>query len=347
MKKRLFYLDFIRAIATIAILLTHYNALYIYMFKQDMLNRVVITGSVANIYIGDFGVSLFFIISGASLMYVYDEKLELGKFYKKRIKSIFPMFYLAYISAFLFNFYRFKNIVPPAPKRNFLLTIFGMDGLFSSVVPTWYILGEWFLGFIILVYLIFPLLRFCVKKQPVITAIVVAILYVLTVVLYKGKMAPSTIITMRIPEILFGMLFVKFGKKVKWPVALGALAVLIVNSILKPQIHSSIQTTYIGIASFLLLVFISYGLEKVVAVNAASMVISKYSYAIFLVHHFIIYYVAGQFDLGSISVVKSYLLFVVCMVIIAFFARILYDGNRYITGKLGMLFKINRNATLE
>ena len=76
-KERIFYLDFVRAIAVILILMTHYNAVYLYVGQPD---KVFITAQIGNIYIGNFGVSLFFIISGAALMYVYDEKCELINF---------------------------------------------------------------------------------------------------------------------------------------------------------------------------------------------------------------------------------------------------------------------------
>jgi len=63
-----------------------------------------------NIYIGDWGVSLFFIISGAALMYVYQEKLEYKRFYKKRFESLYPMFWMAYIIAFIGLFYLNKGM---------------------------------------------------------------------------------------------------------------------------------------------------------------------------------------------------------------------------------------------
>lgn len=78
-KQRLFYLDFVRAFATIIILLTHYNAIYLW---ADIPEKAVITTRVCNLYIGDLGVSLFLIISGAALMYVYEEQLDLKTFYK-------------------------------------------------------------------------------------------------------------------------------------------------------------------------------------------------------------------------------------------------------------------------
>ena len=147
-KERIFYLDFVRAIAVVLILMTHYNAVYLYAGQPD---KVFITAQIGNIYIGDFGVSLFFIISGAALMYVYDEKCELINFYKKRFLSIYPMFWIAYFIAFLYQFYVNKGIDLTVPKRNILLTLFGFDGYFAAVMPTFYILGELFLGCIILI----------------------------------------------------------------------------------------------------------------------------------------------------------------------------------------------------
>ena len=66
-RERLFYLDFVRALAAIAIVITHYNAIFLYMNPQ-ITNCYIIDAYVFNVYIGSFGVSLFLIISGASLI---------------------------------------------------------------------------------------------------------------------------------------------------------------------------------------------------------------------------------------------------------------------------------------
>ena len=84
-KERLFYLDFVRAIAAVSIVLTHYNACYIWIWQES---KVVLTSDIGGLYIGDWGVSLFIIISGAALMYVYEKKCDLKTFFKKRFLSI-------------------------------------------------------------------------------------------------------------------------------------------------------------------------------------------------------------------------------------------------------------------
>ena len=116
-KERIFYLDFIRALATILIVLTHYNALF--MFDVNKPSLAVITLNVGNIYIGALGVSLFLIISGAAMMYVYGnrEKIDWKKFYYKRFIIIYPMFWLTYLLVGSLAFLEQKGINPFIPKK--------------------------------------------------------------------------------------------------------------------------------------------------------------------------------------------------------------------------------------
>ncbi|HCR08136.1 MAG TPA: hypothetical protein DIU25_06980, partial [Ruminococcaceae bacterium] len=66
-KQRLFYLDLIRAVALVCILVIHFNAAVTGYFTLPSK----LFGSVLpfNIYLGDFGSSLFFMVSGAALQY--------------------------------------------------------------------------------------------------------------------------------------------------------------------------------------------------------------------------------------------------------------------------------------
>lgn len=66
-KQRLFYLDLIRAVALVCILVIHFNAAVTGYFSLPSK----LFGSVLpfNIYLGDFGSSLFFMVSGAALQY--------------------------------------------------------------------------------------------------------------------------------------------------------------------------------------------------------------------------------------------------------------------------------------
>lgn len=83
-KPRLFYLDWIRAIAAILIVVTHFNNPYLEPMRF-FVNRPF------GIYIGGLGVSLFLIISGAALMYNYgDRKPGFAHILHKARKNTIP-----------------------------------------------------------------------------------------------------------------------------------------------------------------------------------------------------------------------------------------------------------------
>lgn len=337
-KERLFYLDFVRTVAVISIVTTHFNARYLYL-DPPLPEKAVITTTVSNIYLGDWGVALFFIISGAALMYVYGEKCVIKQFYKKRFLSIYPMFWIAYIVAFWGLSYMNKSILGGGvPKFNFIFTILGFDGLLCENIPTFYVLGEWFLGAIILMYILFPVLRKMVNNRPIITIVGIHMIYFYIVFFYHLSFNPAKLIFTRLPEIVFGMYFVKWRKKVDWKVALTALIVLVLNGVLKPGWSDIMQTTYVGIASFLVLVYLSYFMENRWCQWGAA-IISKYSYAIFLVHHVIIGCMMATFDLTTITRLHSYLLFMTISIVIGFMAFLLYHFHSYLMRQLSLVMR--------
>ena len=151
------YIDTIRA----------YSVFLVYSFH--LLNKLEV-----RYYIwGAVGVYLFYMISGNGLYSKYGNEIDYKKFFKNRFFRIYPSFWLCYSLVFLFNFWSNKSF-PEIPCQRFLLTILGMDGYFSYRVPTFYLIGEWFLGSIILLYLLFPLVRLCVNKNLQLT---IAILF--------------------------------------------------------------------------------------------------------------------------------------------------------------------------
>lgn len=321
-KERLFYLDFIRAIAAVSIVLIHFNARYLFL-PVPAPEKAVLTTTFGNLYLGNWGVSLFFIISGAALMYTYGESCELRTFYKKRFLSLYPMFWIAYSAVFLWDFYQNKRVPFDAPNRNIIFSILGFDGYLSQNIPTFYILGEWFLGAIILLYLIFPALRQGVIRFPVLTAVCAGIVYLLCIWTYRLPFEQSAFLPVRIPEFLLGMYFIRYVRKVNWKVCAVSAAVILLNTIVKPQWSASLQTTYIGAASFFVLVWLSefVGWKWL---KEACKVLSKYSYAIFLVHHVVIARMMATFDLEHITRLQSYLLFACCCIVIGIFTRLLY-----------------------
>ena len=323
-KERIFYLDFIRALSTLIIVLCHYNALYIYSVNNP--GAILITGEIGSVYIGDFGVSLFLILSGASLMVSYGKKesVDWKQFYWKRIRTIYPMYWVGFLGVFAYDFY-VNACVPGAPKYSIIWTILGLDGYIGNLgIPTFFVVGEWFLGFIILVYIVFPVLLYLIKKAPKLLAAVVLAVYVCTLMFYEGTMPIMFILTTRLPEILFGMYLIQSGKKVSWKVALTAPAIIVLNSVIDVNhINFSLRTTYIGISAYLVLAYIAQFFE-IPFVKRICSVLCKYSYACVIIHHTVIYRLSAKFDIANISLGNSFMLFVCCCITITIASWLLY-----------------------
>ena len=79
-KARLFPLDFVRVIGAVLIVLFHFN-MSLYLFPGISFQPLLFL-NYANGNIGHIGVSLFFILSGASLMYTYEAGLKPADYFK-------------------------------------------------------------------------------------------------------------------------------------------------------------------------------------------------------------------------------------------------------------------------
>lgn len=243
------------------------------------------------IYVGGLGVSLFLIISGAALTWTYKRPVDLRRFYWKRFKGIYPAFWTAWVLAVLYYFIRSGGYPPiQAPLRNIVFTIVGMDGLVANFgVSTAYLLGEWFLGFILIFYLVFPVLLWAVDRYPVPTAIILLVVYGISLyVLSSRPWIPSAVLLpVRLPELAFGMYFVKYVKRVPAWTVVPAASVLVVSASAPDRIPEDLATTFVGAACFLILVVVG----RMVAnqpVRVLVSLVAKYSYPIFLVHHVVI-----------------------------------------------------------
>ena len=107
-KKRLYYLDIIKLCALVLVFVCHYTR----SLESRGVGFVckVLPDSIFHLYIGSFGVTLFFIASGASLMYVYQEKLNVKNYFKKRFLGIYPcLLYTSGQPESGFEYYRICN----------------------------------------------------------------------------------------------------------------------------------------------------------------------------------------------------------------------------------------------
>ena len=146
---RLYNLDYLRGFAALGIMVYHYcswGLKGIYSFHAEtFLGRV-----------GVYGVSIFYVLSGLTLYYVYYHKMKPGAkdvkdFFVKRLFRIFPLLWLATILTIIT---RFPTDGMPGPYILFI----NFTGLFGFIDWTEAIgTGVWSIGNELVFYIFFPI----------------------------------------------------------------------------------------------------------------------------------------------------------------------------------------------
>ena len=205
MRQRIHSLDIIRIAATFAIIVFHWN-IYAYHYGIDaepVFYLPFATGTTAVP-----AVSLFFLLSGASLMLSTRKNFTLKGYFLRRFLSIYPLYWLAYAVVF-FHVYVLRHMPMDKPLITLPLSFLAMDGLLADTFNTWYLIGEWFVGCIVLLYLIFPLLRAAVKKAPGLSLAGGLLLAFLLTRVPAFPIDATHFPLTRVPEMLLGMVYVE------------------------------------------------------------------------------------------------------------------------------------------
>ena len=319
-KERLKYIDVIRFFAVCLVVVSHFNLSLSGAEIRIYGKEYLVKSEFTNFSFGTIGVSLFFIISGVSLYYNYGEKINIKQYIKKRFLGIYPTFWCSYFLVFLFLFFRYKRfwfeISEPIAKWRFGLTILGIDGYFKYLGNNFYLIGEWFLGCIIIFYLLFPILRIGVNKYSAITIALAVILYVLTAVFNPFKIGITFNLIIRICDFFFGMLWAKYMKNRKVGIKgflLSVICLLVCCFIGKTDFAIFVITIF-GWALFVAMVFLFERIDfsQVYIIK----LIGKYSYEIFLLHHVCISLYVNNFRDHDYSLYEGFVLFAGVIVLI-------------------------------
>ena len=91
-----------------------------------------------------------------------------------RFLAIYPLFWLCFFPIFIYSDIICGNNEGVAPWK-LLLSIVGVDGYFQSFTPTFYKIGEWYLGCILFLYAVFPVLWRMIRRRGVVFAAVRAL----------------------------------------------------------------------------------------------------------------------------------------------------------------------------
>ena len=250
----------------------------------SLCSRIWLAGCVFTY--GDIYVTVFFFISGALLFYNHSEVDNLKLFYKKRALSIFPAFYIAWGSMYIRDVLRYKSMFYRGNPVSIILSLCGMDGYLAFKVKDYYILGEWFIGAIILLYILYPLLIWLKRKYKWLTVDVVILLYILSLKINLTGMIPFRMLPSCLVSFYAGMLFVGYRKTAEkyWWIA-GIL--LMILKCIEPG-NMNIKGHIAGFLMAYMLYGIGTYLMKINIVNKLVKFIGGISYEVFLTHHVII-----------------------------------------------------------
>lgn len=297
----------------------------------------------ANMQIGTFAVAVFFMISGASLMYTTTSKFQLGKFYLKRYIRLLIPFYVVTFMYYIVNAIRVRDLagvyVGGIPVWRWIFTILGMDEWVSmhGIVTFSRGIGEWFLGALVILSLVFPLLRWCMLKSQKIFMAVVTLIYLVIIYNYNLEIFIYMSLPVKAYDFILGMWFGLNWNKIhpNWKYVTIPVLLLYLFCPVAFPINEALKILIVSFAFLVSFSFLENKLQdkKLSAVNW----LSKYSYELFLVHHLVIYAMTPYqppVAYGIVDILRLFAIEAVVIFVIAVIAKFISDRVVQLVWKL-------------
>ena len=280
--------------------------------------------SSANLHLGTMAVAAFFMLSGAGLYISSQKDFNALSFYRKRLPKLLIPYYIvvAVVDALKIISERSLQAVfdPEVPAWRFVFTLCGMDewvsmhGIktFSNTV------GEWFLGALIIIYLLFPLIKTAYDRIPKLFFFVSTAVYLYFIYHYSLGIQIHMSLLTKLYEFILGIYTAKNLKHITaHPYWLLTLPVILYAALSGRSLdmNPALKITVTAAAFFISFLY----LEKYIPKADIIQKISSLSYEVYLVHHVIIYRLTPMFAphiAGSrLMVLVLFSAELVCMVI--------------------------------
>ena len=336
-KKRIYCFDLLKLFSIFYVFVYH---IYMDMYVIHPMHNLKLIEDVTirpNMHFAMIACGLFIFISGATITFSnINRDINPMEFYKKRLTRVLIPFYIAYIIYFIIKVITLKNIhiYGGVHKWQFIWTILGLDEyLNASGIKTFSLgVGEWFLGCIILCYIVYPFLYKINKKNKVLTFVFMTIYYVVLNINYNkfNFIIPSHMnFLCQVYNFYLGILFVSIicdsenvranheavGAKYCEPVWLLIITLPIISffyfckSVI--NIPDNFKTTIVVIS----IIITFYIFENAIANNnllkRVIPLFNTISYEFFLVHHFVIYQIDFMLNYRKLSGVETLIVIVV------------------------------------
>ncbi|TBL65028.1 acyltransferase [Hafnia alvei] len=213
--KRNYFFDYLRVLSVLLVITSHYA----YMFDSSetlILPREFLTGGI-----GRLGVSFFFMISGG-MAYLSLQKYATKDYYVRRVISILLPYNVVYffMAVLLLAMGGVLHVDYPRNTLGMILSgeralwewlpsLLGFDHYLHGIydMDTLYFTGEWFIGCIIILYFLAPLL-FKLLNYP--SFLTLAFALIISVTSYNDSaLNPYWSASVRLSDFVFGMIFIK------------------------------------------------------------------------------------------------------------------------------------------
>ena len=339
-KKIIPWLDTVRVFSAFAVIVGHYASCFDGFARFDTLR-------LFTLYAGNIGVFLFFVLSGYLIPPSLDRSKSLWSFYKRKLVRVVVPFTVCYFVlgfalmmcglvqpkiADLSPFYR--GAYEGGFSLGKILAMFPVDVNLIKMagLPLEWFVGEWFMGVLLWMYLISPLLYKLAKRAPLVTFAATVLISIGVFNAVEDLVMQRTILTgwwlfpTRIPEFFFGMLLFMHRDLIErlrpkllpavtiW-VAVGFVASIICYSeipafvlrLFPVEPRSLLMTLP---ASYLLFVLAAWLNEKFPLALAKLNSFSDVSYMTMLTQHVILYVFASQFKFRDFHSVGVWLIFI-------------------------------------
>lgn len=353
-QKKVVWLNTVRVFASLTVILTHYIDL------EQFANFEKLRWAFVDV--GHIGIILFFAVSGYLASNSLSRSKSVFEFYRRKLIRIVIPFSAAYIVLGMF-FILLGIIEPRLAERSPFFSVIHVGGDYLGILfsifpmdinliryfdlPSYWFVGEWFIGMVVHMYLIAPLLDKILRYNFFVAVILSLVLswtvYILTLPLQdNGKIISNWwIFIVRVPEFLMGMIIFNcrdFISKHKSKINFSALTLIFISFLLiylyiDPEsalfsricVHHPNDFLFSLPMIYLFFTFAEWLNEKNFALIEKFNSFSDISYMAMLIQHVIIYLFADSFNLSMLSKFGFWFMFILVTVTIIFVSKKIHD----------------------
>lgn len=276
--------------------------------------------------LGRLGVSFFIVLSGASLALGALNRKGYFAFVRRRLASILPFYWVAYCAVAVALFLLYGRCPMQDNPARIAYTLFGLDGYLGTQVRTYYLIGEWFTGFILLMYLLAPGVYRLVRWSR--GAVLLALAFICGVSLaftpeisahcVLWNKSPHYNVLSRLMEFAAGMAFTLYAlRRPRFHAALAVLAACYLGGrgLLG---YDLLEFSVGGFASQMSIFLLALALLRLVPWAQTQQTVigflSKYSFMAFLFHHQVLWLMKEKMTLQCTPMFTVYMVLAACVV---------------------------------